>query len=210
VNRARAGWGAVGLSCLGLSATIAYAGVTPNTSPALVSPQIESVIIDGAFGARAEVRCVTTQGAKLELSDPMQAYGARPLEARAFLSLPRRDGTATCLTEDGARASWRAHAMQIRAVALTANADHAVVTIDGQGLGPRAASDDGVYLVLVGKIVPANVACPEAHWSDTHVVACAKLAQLRGQGSVRVRVQAAGRLEEAAGAPLALPAAGAK
>jgi hypothetical protein len=175
-----------------------------------VSPQIESIIIEGTLGARAEVRCVTALGAKLEVSDPMQAYGARPLDARAFLSLPRRDGTATCITDDGARASWRAHPMQIRAVTLTASGDHAVVTIDGQALGPRAASDDGVYLVLAGQIVPAKVACPEAHVSDTRVVACAPLAQLRGQGSLRVRVQAAGRLEEAAGAPLALPVAGAK
>lgn len=194
--------GVIGL-CVALFGALAFAG--GKAAPRGV--EVEAVMVEGAHGVRAALRCVPERGAQLEVVEPVRPYGARPLGPATFVSLARKEGMATCIADDGGRGAWRARAMQIRAVELSApqGGDRAVVTIDGQALGPRVAPDDGVYLVGDGAILRADLACPEARATDDRVVACAQLSSIRGRGPLRVRVQAAGRVSEAGGAPLAVP-----
>ena len=174
----------------------------PAAGPA---PLVDAVLV----GPRALVRCLADRPATLEVDGALVVMGARPLGPRAVVGAPKRDGVATCVTEDGARGAARLQPLRVQAVApsvVRGPAARVILGLEGQALGPRVAADDGVYLVFRGAIVPAALACPEQRWSDERVVACVELERVRGRGPARVRIQAAGRLEEAAGAPIDLDA----
>ncbi len=183
--------------------TLAACGNSAASGPSLDVQLVESLNM-----TRASIAC-RGPAAQLTLDPSMALYGVRPIEGHAVVSLVRRDGTAGCTVGETpaiTRAAFRFRPMQIRAVAPTVVRDGSgarlVLTIDGQALGPRVAPDDGVYLVSRGKIHPADSACPEARYTDNRIVACVSAQAVAGLGPARVRVQSAGRLEEAAGAPI--------
>jgi hypothetical protein len=175
-------------------------------------PIVEARVLDTPGALRARISC--RGGGQLAVEPGMSPYGTRPLEQTAVVALSRKDGTATCTSAappaPPVRAALRFRPMQIRAVAPTVVRDgkgaRLVLSIDGQALGPRIAADDGVYLVSRGTLVPAEELCPEARFTDDRVVACVGVSAVAGRGPARVRVQSAGRLEEAAGAPIDLSA----
>jgi hypothetical protein len=175
------------------------------------APLVEARWFEGARGTRALFACRGAgPDATLELDAGITPFGGRPVGARVAASVARREGLVACV-DDGERGALRLRPMQIRAVTPSVARDQAgarlVLSIDGQALGPRVAGDDDVYLIWRGAIQSAaslGGACPEARWADDRVVVCLDPARLRGRGPARVRVQAAGRLEEAAGAPVDL------
>lgn len=171
---------------------------------------VEARVVESAGAVRASISC-KGEGAMASFDPALSLYGTRPIEGRFVASVPRKDGTATCTSGTApllTRAAFRVRPIVIRAVAPTVVREgrdaRLVLTIDGQGLGPRVAADDGVYVVARGSIVAATTSCPEARYTDDRIVACAAATALVGLGPARVRVQSAGRLEEAAGAPIDL------
>ena len=137
----------------------------------------------------------------------MVPFGVRPVGVRASVAIGKREGLVAC-ADRGTRGALRLHPMSIRAVTPSLaheGASRMIIAVDGQALGPRVARDDDVYLVWRGtmrsatELVRPKAPCPEARWTDERVVVCIDPALVRGRGPARVRVQAAGRLEEAAG-----------
>jgi hypothetical protein len=187
-------------------------GVPVAARPRHPSPIVTAVFVEGARGMRAVFGCRPAgPDTVVELDKSLAPFGATPTGGRAAAAVGRHEGLVTCV-EDGQRGALRLRPLQIRAVTPSLAGDAAgarlVLAVDGQALGPRIAQDDDVYLVWRGAIVAAaevaSPTCPEARWTDERVVVCLDLVRLRGRGAARVRVQAAGRLEEAAGAPLDL------
>jgi hypothetical protein len=204
----------IGASVFFLATAIACVSLAVPAAPPAKKPRaplVEAQWFEGARGTRALFACRGAgPDATLELDGGILPFGGRPLGARVAASVPRREGLIACV-DGAARGALRLRPLQIRAVTPSVVRDGAavriVLSIDGQALGPRVAEDDDVYLIWRGEVrstASLGGVCPEARWADDRVVVCVDPARLRGRGPARVRVQAAGRLEEAAGAPVDL------
>ena len=159
-------------------------------------------------GTEARVVITCPAAAHVELDAGLVAFGGKPLGRVAVAQIRRRDATVSCIDDaDGRRGTARLGAPVLRTVSPRYVKDAAgariVITVEGTALGPQSARDDGLYLVWPMSIERLG-ACPEAHADASRVVACATEAQVRGRGPARLRLQSAGRLEEAGGAPLEL------
>jgi hypothetical protein len=193
-------------------ACVALAVPAAPSRPSRRAPLVDAVFVEGARGTRAAFACRGAgPEAVLELDSGIVPFGAKPVGGRTIATVSRREGLVSC-SDEGARGALRLHPVMIRAVTPSLAGDpgatRIVLALDGQALGPRVAGDDDVYLVWRGAVVPAaaiaSKLCPESRWSDERVVVCVDPTRVRGRGPARVRLQATGRLEEAAGAPLDL------
>jgi hypothetical protein len=195
----------IGLVPLGLAGGVLLAALPAARPPAAGL----AVTLTGGKHVRVLARCPPDTTVAFDAG--LATYGARPTSDAAAALLARRDATVSCLDAAGTpREAYRTRALELRAISPAlvkdaAKGDRLVLTVDGAALGPRVAPDDGVYLVWRGEVLRLD-ACPDARPTDERLVACAPRARLEGRGAARVRVQAAGRLVEAAGAPLDLPA----
>ena len=190
-----------------LLAPASVAGVAV-TKVAARTPNVMGVLVDGTT-ARVVLTCVGGRPRHLELDSSLTPYGRRPLGTRAVAQRSRKDGQASCVPDEdpkSERGVFRVRPIQLTAVTPSVVRDgkgaRLIVSLDGQALGPKSSSADGVYLAGGGRLVHLDAACPEARDSDSRVVACIALEQAAALDRVRVRLQSAGRLAEAPGAPV--------
>ena len=167
-------------------------------------------MLDVTSGSAARVVITCPAASHVEVDAGLSAFGDRPLGRVAVAQVLRREATASCVDDaNGGRGTARLNPPVLKVVTPRLVTDAAgpriVVTLDGSALAPQSARDDGLYLVWPMSIERLG-SCPEAHADAARVVACATLAQVKGHGPARVRLQSAGRIEEAPGAPLDLDA----
>lgn len=183
---------------------------TPASSYARALSRDLTPRLDVQEGASPRVVITCPAASHVETDGGVLPFGGKPLGRVVVAQITRRDATITCVDDaDESRGVGRLGAPVLRSVSPRYVEDAAgtrvVVTLEGTALGPLSAADDGLYLVWPASIERLG-ACPEAHAEATRVVACATETQVRGRGPARLRLQSAGRLEEAAGAPLELGA----
>ncbi|MEO6952797.1 MAG: hypothetical protein ABI321_13400 [Polyangia bacterium] len=178
----------------------------PLAAPPVTRDLVPALALTEGASARVVISCPAAS--HVEVGAGLSPFGDRPLGRVAVALVLRRDATATCVDDaNGSRGTARLDPPILKRVSPRFVTDAAgariVVTVEGSALGPQNARDDGLYLVWPMSVERLG-ACPEAHADATRVIACATAAQVKGRGPARVRLQSAGRLEEASGAPLDL------
>lgn len=134
-------------------------------------------------------------------------YGAPKDEAALMVALPttpRGALTIACTATGSAGKKVEAFGsfdpIVIRAV-HPPSAMSPLLTVEGSGFGQAPYFGDGLYLVPVrGRALIADTACPGGKWSDALVRGC--VPREAGGRRLQVRLESAGRLGIAPGAPL--------